>query len=100
MPRSKPRSKRRSDANRLENLLIFIQFCFHIIEETDMKEVCNMTGLSLTTIYRLAQGRATLATHYGTVLKLANAAGLWLDPENMAVGILGSKKRKVRVRVD
>lgn len=72
--------KKASDRKRLEDLKAFIVLCFGLMRESDdPKAVANQTGLSLSTIYRLANpGNITLATHYNTVDVVGRAAGIKL----------------------
>ncbi len=68
--------QRMSKSQRLKELLVFVQLCFQSLDEPDFKEIANKSGLSLSTIHRLANGEATLCTRFGTVQALGYASGL------------------------
>lgn len=70
----------RHKKERLADLQAFIDLCFAVLNEPDMKEIANRTMLSVSTLYRLAghypDQPLTLAVHFGTVQALGLAAGL------------------------
>lgn len=70
--------QRMTPARLLEELANFIGLCFHALDE-DLKEVSNQTGLSYSTLYRLREGKFSLAIHFGTVQALGLAAGFQLE---------------------
>ena len=63
-------------ATREQEFQAYINLCFAMLEKWSWAEVAHKTGLSLTTIHRLASGSATLATRFGTIQSLGRAAGL------------------------
>lgn len=75
-------ARRLTKKNRLEELRAFLQICFTVLNEDtegDMKEISNLTGLSVTTIWRLQTDRFTLCVRFGTVQAIGAAAGFKLD---------------------
>lgn len=78
-----PRVKKYTDKERLEELQAFINICFCVLWDKylDYKEVCNASGLSLSTIRRLHNGTYTTAIRFSTVQRLGAAAGLSLRLE-------------------
>lgn len=69
--------KKLTKKERLKDLHSLVGICFGILcEEYCDKEICNMTGLSLSTIQRLWHGSYTIAVRFGTIQALAAAAGL------------------------
>lgn len=64
---------------RVEEIQAFCQLCFSTMDEEDVKEICNTTGLCVSTIYRLQRGEVSLATHIGTIQAIGWAAGLKLE---------------------
>mgnify|MGYP000913914998 CR=1 FL=1 len=87
MSSEKRHGLRSSKIQRLKEIRAFIQLCFHVIDEPDPYKLAQMTGLCVSTIYRLARGEATLCTHIGTVQALGKVAGLWLSVEGDRVRI-------------
>lgn len=71
---------RMTKKRRLQELKAFVNICFSLIEEEtqDFKEIANRTGLSVSTLYRLAVEDYTLAVRFGTVQAIGLAAGLSL----------------------
>lgn len=76
-----------SRKQRLEELRAFVALCLASLEDYDLKEVSNMTHLSLATIYRLHSGQVSLCTHYGTLQALGYAAKLRLTWDDMEIRI-------------
>jgi hypothetical protein len=70
---------RMTSKRRLDELKSFIALCFAVMEEPDLKEIANKSGLSLSTVRRLSYGQLTLKTHFGTVQAMGYAAGLRLE---------------------
>ena len=74
--------KRLTKKQRLSELQGLVELCFGMLVEqthSDSKEICNLTGLSMSTINRLSIGNFTLAVRYGTIQALAGAAGLHVE---------------------
>lgn len=73
--------KRLTQKQRLRDLSETVGLCLGLLgeRELDGKEICNLTGLSLSTINRLWRGNYTLAIRFGTVQALAAAAGLRVE---------------------
>lgn len=61
-----------------------------LLQDNDYKEICNLTGLSITTVRRLYQGQYTLNVRYGTIQALAIAAGLEIvtNPYKISVRLI------------
>lgn len=72
------RSVRFTKTGRLKEWFAFVDLCFMSLDEPDLKEISNKTGLCLSTLYRLRHHNFTLAVHVGTVEALGLAAGLKL----------------------
>lgn len=67
---------------RLEDLRSCIKICMHVLyteKQMDDKEVCNATGLSLSTVYRVFNGQFSLAIRFSTVQAIAAAAGFKVE---------------------
>jgi hypothetical protein len=71
--------------DKMRELTAFVGLCFGLLEDKhwsdererlDLKEIANVTGLSLATLYRLIHEDYTPAVHAGTLQTLARAAGL------------------------
>lgn len=73
--------RRMSSKARLEQIQALVQLCFVALSDhtTDVKEISNLTLLSVGTIYRLRSGVFTLGIHVGTLQALSMAAGLRFD---------------------
>ncbi len=84
---TKARTRSLTKAKRLEEVKYFVVLCFMSLEEYDFKEVSNLTGLCLATIYRLSHGDFTLAVQYGTIQALGYAARLQLTHEENSVKV-------------
>lgn len=70
-----------TQGKRYQELQSFVKICFLKLKEEDVqdfKEVCNKSGLSLTTIYRLSGGDFTGCVRFNTIQSLGIAAGLQL----------------------
>lgn len=65
-----------SQKQRLEQLKAYVRICFALIAEEDPKEVANKTGLSLSTIHRLASEDFSLDIRFRTYQSLGLAAGV------------------------
>jgi len=76
-----------SSSTRLEQMHAFADLCFVCLEENDPKELANLTGLSVTTLWRLRTHQSTLATHFRTMQSLGAAAGLSLDIATLRVTV-------------
>ena len=87
MSKLKLHKVRASKVQLLKEIRAFVQLCFHVIDEPDLHKVAEATGLSHSTIRRLALGEASLCTHVGTVQALGKVAGLWLSVEGDRVRI-------------
>lgn len=55
---------------RLHDLGLVVEHCFILLADCDYKEICNLTGLSYSTIWRLYTGRFSLKVDAGTVQAL------------------------------
>lgn len=78
--KTKSSPKRLTPKQRLRDLAELVGLCMGILSEThDNKEICNLTGLSISTIQRLWYGHYTLAVRFGTIQALAAAAGLRVE---------------------
>lgn len=64
-----------------------VNLCLIIIDEDDAREVANRTGLSVSTIRRLAMGEYTLRVQFRTVQALCLAAGISFDTETGRVKV-------------
>lgn len=67
---------------RFEELANFVKLCFMLLNEeetSDYKEISNKSGLSVSTIGRLANQNFTGCVRFNTVQSLGIAAGLRLD---------------------
>lgn len=75
--KSKPTTKRLTKEQRAEEVRAYVALCFSALSDTceSWREVAELTGLHLSTIYRLGMGNASLATHIGTLQALGYAAG-------------------------
>jgi len=76
----KPRRsiRRYTKKQRLADLQACVRMCMAVLYEkhgTDDKEMANLTGLSTSTLRRLALGEYSLAVRFGTVQAAAAAAG-------------------------
>lgn len=72
--------KRLTPKHRLKDLHALVGICFGVLsEKNDDKEICNLTGLSISTIQRLWRGHYSLAVRFGTIQALAAAAGLRVE---------------------
>lgn len=67
-----------SEKRRLEELTAFVNLCFTMLEDKSLKEVAKLTGLSLSTIYRLWNNQISLDMRFRTVQAMGKAAGLEL----------------------
>lgn len=81
------RPLRLTDDDRLDQLRAFVGLCYVILlsdTDGDYKEMANITGLSIGTLYRLAyEENVSLKIHVGTLQLLAAGAGLNLDWMNV-----------------
>lgn len=71
------RPSRMSKKRRLEEVQAFADLCLACLPH-DAKEVSNMTGLSVSTIYRLRTKPVSLYVRFGTIQALGIAAGFEL----------------------
>lgn len=75
-----PPPKMLTPKQRLRDLQGLVGICLSALSEKyDNKELCNRTGLSLSTLHRLWTGQFTLAVRFGTIQALAAAAGLKVE---------------------
>jgi hypothetical protein len=61
--------------------------CFVLMEGTSFHDIADMTGLHVSTIFRLARGPISLRMHFGTVQALGYAAGVRLEAKNHGLAI-------------
>lgn len=76
MKRVKYQQKKSGPIKELEQ---FIAICFAMLEGKPYLTIAERAGLSLSTVYKLRKGQVSMASHYGTVHRLAHAAGLHLE---------------------
>lgn len=62
-----------------EEVQAFVGLCLGCLEHLTHTEVAERSGISLSTIYRLAKGGASDCTRIGTIARLGDAAGLRLE---------------------
>ena len=82
-----------SEQQRLSELQAFVKLCFMCLEEYDYKEVCNLSGLSLATIYRLDRGEFGLCCRFGTIQAIGLAAGLRFSLEDNRVSVVKRSRK-------
>lgn len=74
----KAKPKRITNRERLEELQAFIKLCFLTIDEDDINQISNRTGLCPSTLYRIQSSKLTTRIQVGTLQRLSEAAGLTL----------------------
>jgi hypothetical protein len=72
----KPTVKKLTEKELLQDLRDTLSLAFSLIDTEDMKEISNLTGLHLSTIYKLKNGEYTLRIQVRTKLRVLGAAGL------------------------
>ena len=85
MRQQKQQIERYTRKRRFEDLKSCIRICIYTLyidNGMDDKEVCNATGLSLSTVYRLYNEQFSLSIRFGTVQALAAAAGYKISLES------------------
>jgi hypothetical protein len=59
-------------------LKAFIDLCLSLLDGYDDKEICNLTGLCLSTVKRYKRGEYTGCCHWNTIQRFSKASGLQL----------------------
>lgn len=91
----KPRSLTTSE--RLSELRTVMGLCFAVLEEDcDLKEIANLTGLSVTTLQRHRQGDSTLQMHVDTLQRICYAAGLDVNGDEFGYRISLLERRRYK----
>lgn len=75
------RLQKKQEETRVDEIQGFVDFAISVLREEQghcLREICNRTGLSMSTIIRLTSGKFSSAVRIGTVQKLGTAAGLSL----------------------
>lgn len=81
--KTKPKVVAMTDAVRTRQFKQFVKLCLSVMvsDGLDIKEVSNVTGLSVSTIRRLASGDVSLKMQFRTIQNLAIGAGFVLTLE-------------------
>lgn len=72
-----------SKKKRIAELIAFIQLCFVMFDDMSFAQIAEKSGLSESTIRRLAFGPVSLLVRFGTIQAFGLAAGIKLDPVEM-----------------
>lgn len=70
-----------------QEIIDFINLCVHSLSEYKYREICEMTGLSSTTVWRLKSGNYTGCMRVNTVQRLGFAAGFKYFDNGQSVAI-------------
>lgn len=65
----------------LDELRAFVGLCFVSLHDLDMKEISNLSHLSLPTLYNLKRGHFSLDVRHRTLVSLGVAAGIQFKTE-------------------
>jgi hypothetical protein len=68
-----------SEKRMVAEIRAFVNICFTTLGMQRVATIAKLSGLSVSTVYRLGEGRVSLCTHIGTVQKLGRAAGFHLE---------------------
>ena len=88
---AKSRLQREED-DRVEEIKGFLEFALSILKEErglNDRDVSRVTGLCVGTLIRLRYGRVSSCVRFGTMQKLAKAAGVSIRMEKEKVVIAG-----------
>lgn len=64
---------------RLDELKALVGICFILLEDKDDKEICNLTGLHLSTVKRYRNNNVSLHSEFGTIQSFGIAAGIKIE---------------------
>lgn len=68
-----------------------IDLAMSLLEGEGVKEICNISGLSASTVYNLKRYNVSLNIRYGTVLRITRAAGLQIEFNQTGVKLYTAK---------
>jgi hypothetical protein len=83
-----------SDVMREHELRAFVSWCFveFATRKMSVRAIAEASRLCTTTIYRLKDGRATLASHFGTIQAIGDVAGVKLLVSKRSVKMVARRR--------